>query len=322
MSARSKKVTLGADIELFVAKAAYKTVMKDVPIVDQNLELIIKKKSRKILKSADLVPCVGLFKGTKAEPYTPEGWTKGFAIQEDNVMLEFNIPVCTSSGEFHAAIMKAKKYVTGACKNIGLIPMWDMPEYKWKPIDLTSPQAKLFACDPDLDAYTGGVQRDSIPDFGEMRTCGGHIHLGGDFNCPDFVAILFIELILTLYMGHQFVIQPDSARAKWYGRPGVYRTKPYGVEYRTLSNSWATTPYGLEDISSLMFRIGNVLVQTAPQTLQTWFRRIEWTKLQELLLVVPQFRADGTVIKSNEHRVSWQTLRSQWAGLNVPGLQL
>ena len=318
MTVRSKKISLGADIELFVAKATYTKVMKDMNYVDDNLELTIKQISTQKLTGKEIIPCVGIFPGTKANPHTPEGWKKGYAVQEDNVMLEFNVPVSYDANQFIGTMQHARKLIKKLCQEKGLVPMWDLSEMKFKPIDLTSPQAKNFACDPDLDAYSGGIQRDSQPTPDLFRTAGGHIHIGGDFNCPDFVAILFLELVLALYMGSPFLINPDSKRARWYGRPGVYRTKPYGVEYRTMSNAWALTPYGLQDIAGLVFRVGNLLVGQSAQTLQQWFRRIEWTLLRELMMEkrpkAPKDRQD-----QNER---WQTIRQQFQSLNIPGLQI
>ena len=45
-----------------------------------------------------VIPCVGLVKGTKEKPHRPKGMPKGYAVQEDNVMLEFNVPPVRSDG--------------------------------------------------------------------------------------------------------------------------------------------------------------------------------------------------------------------------------
>jgi len=315
---RIKQVTVGADVEVFVAATETKTVMKAERFVDPDQEIQIREVPHQKMIPKGIIPCVGIFPGTKAKPHTPKHWAPGYAIQEDNVMLEFNIPATTSSNGLLTTLQNAKNYVTAICAEKKLIPMWEVPEHQFKPIDLTTPQAKLFGCEPDMDAYTGGIQRDTVPSFGRYRTCGGHIHVGGDFNCPDFVAVLFLELILSLYLGSSFVYQAGTQRAKWYGRPGVYRSKPYGIEYRSLNNSWLHNAYGMQDMATILFKVGEMLIANDANTLQQWFRRVEWTMLQDALLKSGDRGKDGRM-KNNQR---WHTLRQQFNGLGIPGLQL
>jgi hypothetical protein len=315
---RIKQATIGADIEVFVAGTEVKKIMKAERFVDPDLELQIREVTAEKLVPKGIIPCVGIFPGTKAKPYTPKGWEPGYAIQEDNVMLEFNIPPASTSSQLLHTLGRAKDYVTAICAEKKLIPMWNVPEHQFKPIDLTTPQAKLFGCEPDMDAYTGGIQRDTVPSFGRYRTCGGHIHMGGDFNCPDFVAVLFLELILSLYLGSSFVHQVNTQRAKWYGKPGVYRTKPYGIEYRSLSNHWINNAYGMQDMSTILFKVADMLIANDASQLQQWFRRIEWTLLQDGLLKSHHTSKDQRV-KNNQR---WHTLRQQFNACSIPGLQL
>lgn len=333
---RTKIVTTGADIELFVCKAK----LRDVKVrKDQIMEDIMAEEApanvggetiykwlqkdsslKKRIQAGPIIPCVGLFEGTKEKPHRPKGWPKGYALQEDNVMLEFNIPVCHTPSQLVDVVNTARQLVLSACDNIQLMPLWDFQEHKFEPIDLTSPQAQLFACDPDLDAYSGGVQRDSPPDFGVYRTAGGHIHLGGDFNCPDFVAVLFLELVIALILGGRFVHQPKSQRAKWYGQPGIYRVKPYGIEYRTLSNHWACSPYGLQDLAPTIFNVGEMLCKTSAAKLQQWFRQIDWTVLHEALTT--NSTKESTSLEKQTLKGHWDHLRSQAQQLNIPGLMI
>ena len=337
---RSKIVTTGADIEVFVAKAKLSTVKVRKSPDDMLQEFaesasptatedIIKwvqadKKrglsatKQKRLKVGPIIPCVGLVQGTKTKPWHPHGWPKGYALQEDNVMLEFNIPVTHTASQLVDVIQTARNLIMIQCDQIEIMPVWDHQEHKFEPIDLTSPQAQQFACDPDLDAYSGGVQRDSPPDFGVYRTAGGHIHLGGDFNCPDFVAVLFLELAIALILGGRFVHQPESQRAKWYGQPGIYRVKPYGIEYRTLSNHWACSPYGLNDLAPTIFNVGEMLCKTSAAQLQQWFRQVDWTVLHEALTTIVVKETPGEV-KTNVKGM-WSHLRDQAQQLKLPGL--
>lgn len=334
---RTKQITIGADIEVFVAKIDNKeeeeyAKLKRLALEQaaQNLpssmepvfvfEDLRKTKSTKKAKSlGKIIPCVGLFPGTKSDPFYPKKWKAGYAIQEDNVMLEFNIPVSIDRNQFSETMTTARSYIDNICFQKNLRPAWKKTEHRFPNVDLVSPQAHLFACDPDADAYTGGTQRDSIPDFGNYRTCGGHIHIGGDFQCPDFVAVLFLELILSIYLSPQAIISPSSERAKWYGRPGIYRTKPYGIEYRTLSNAWACSPYSVQDIGHILFLAAEILINNSAGQLQQWFRRIEWTLLQEIL-TMQNINKDKE--KSKEFNHKWNTIKDQFRELKIPGIQL
>jgi len=52
---------------------------------------------------------------------------------------------------------------------------------------------------------------------------------------------------MDLFLGVPSVLIDDGKeRKKLYGKAGAYRYKPYGVEYRTLSNFWVFEP-GLID---------------------------------------------------------------------------
>lgn len=92
-------------------------------------------------------------------------------------------------------------------------------------------QAKRIGCDPDFSYYDGGGRsfpRDPRP----IRYAGGHIHFGD--NTP-----LYQVPSADLYLGlGSRAFDNDKQRIISYGQPGSYRRKPYGFEYRTLSNAW------------------------------------------------------------------------------------
>ena len=89
---------------------------------------------------------------------------------------------------------------------------------------------------------------------GNVRTCGGHIHLGGDFQCPDFVAALFAELFLGVF--GRLPMNFKSVRQRWYGQPGIFRSKPYGIEYRTPDSSWTSDTSYMEYIELRRYMSG------------------------------------------------------------------
>ena len=219
--------------------------------------------------------CVGILPGTKEKPSPLKGLRKGFAVQEDNVMPEFNIPPAGDGKKFATNIANAKKGVRML-----------LPEHRdlvFKPAmlfadkQLTSPQAKLIGCDPDFDAYQGGAMRRGAPPLTKWRNAGGHIHLGGDFQCPDFVAALFADLVVGLAGGTVGVRR--SKRDLWYGRPGVYRPKPYGIEYRSPSCMWATSSNATKYAGHYAIVLAKWLTESDARDIQTTFRQINWSRV-------------------------------------------
>lgn len=248
--------------------------------VGSDLELFLYDNERK-----EIVPCVGILDGTKDAPYTPDGYAPGFAIQEDNVMVEYNIPPATTINDFYTSMRKGRSMVLGELnRRYGTKYSLYLRSHthKFKARDLQSDQSKTIGCEPDFDAYKGGNVRLDPPAPGLDRSCGGHIHLGGSFNCPDFVSALFAELFIGVRAGVH--AKSKDPRAAWYGKPGIYRPKPYGIEYRSPNNRWATTSGGLELVGDSALRCARFLTETDAVTLQAKFRKLPWVQVREYIL--------------------------------------
>jgi len=133
-----------------------------------------------------------------------------------------------------------------------------------KPIfDKMNSESKEFGCVPSYNVYTKGIS--NIPVNSETyryRSAGGHLHLG--LNISDFKNWELykdqIVMMLDYIVGNTFVLldqnKKQKKRREVYGRAGEYRLKPYGIEYRTLSNYW------LRDykLMSLAFNLANLAV--------------------------------------------------------------
>jgi hypothetical protein len=79
-----------------------------------------------------------------------------------------------------------------------------------------------------------------------VRQVGGHVHVGWTQN-EDINSVQHVESCkalvreLDVYLGLPAMLMGGGCRerlASGYGLPGSYRIKPYGVEYRTMSNFW------------------------------------------------------------------------------------
>ena len=178
-----------------------------------------------------LVSVVGRLGGTKEIP-KPIG--KGCAVQEDNVMAEFNTPPCTTVDHMWESINRCRSYIEGTTGLKTLVKasaIFDEEQLKHK-------QAQIFGCDPHWNVYT--EEQESPDCVGSlMRSCGGHVSIGypEPKNMHEKLSIFIRNL--DLFLGVPSVlIDGDVRRRETYGKAGVFRIKPFGIEYRTLSNFW------------------------------------------------------------------------------------
>jgi hypothetical protein len=179
------------------------------------------------------ISSVGLIGGSKEDPLPID--EEGNAVQEDNVSVEFNTPPCKSAADFILHINKNKNWIQAKAARLGL-QMAIKPSAVFDDDQLQTPGAQTFGCDPDFNAWKAGEQnpRPSADDA-NLRSCGGHVHIGlKEGDDP-----LRVIQAMDLYVGCMMLeFDDDKDRRKLYGKPGAFRPKSYGVEYRTASNRW------------------------------------------------------------------------------------
>lgn len=115
---------------------------------------------------------------------------------------------------------------------------------------------KKFGCKPSFNVNEGYPEVATVdPSQYMLRSAGGHIHLGSENEETFKVLRDFKRLVpvLDVLVGNTSVLldrdEGNIERRKNYGRAGEYRTPKYGIEYRTLSNFWLTSP----TLASLVF---------------------------------------------------------------------
>jgi hypothetical protein len=179
----------------------------------------------------DFVSAEGIIGGTKKQPLAIEN---GCALQEDNVTAEFNIPPATTKYQLTASISYAVGHIEKKISDKGLF-LSHAASAKFNQKYLQTEQARMFGCDPDSNAWTLMVNQPPETDT-DLRTCGGHVHVG---NLPAKCDPITLVRVMDLYLGVPSVlIDDDVDRRRLYGSAGAFRSQPYGVEYRTLSNFW------------------------------------------------------------------------------------
>jgi hypothetical protein len=180
----------------------------------------------------------GLIKGDKKNP---QKVNRG-AVQVDGMALEFNIDPAYSEDEFCINVQEVLNTMKSMVPGYEVVatPVADFPlEY----LKSQPKEALELGCDPDYNAWTGAVN--PRPD-GErpMRTASGHVHIGWtnkeDVNSGDHVErCRMAAQQMDFYLGlPSLFYDADVRRREMYGKAGCLRVKPYGVEYRTLSNAW------------------------------------------------------------------------------------
>lgn len=198
-----KNVTIGADPELFFAK------------------------------EGEIISVEGMLGGDK---YTPKAIDdKGHSILEDNIMAEFNIPPANNKEEFVNSIEYVKEYLTEVARINGATLSF-LASARLDSRFLKTKQAQEFGCMPDFNLYLKDTNKRPSSNT-DLRTCGGHIHIG--FDEPNQKKSEDMVLAMDATIGLKSLsIDMDDSRREMYGKAGSFRFKPFGVEYRTLSNFW------------------------------------------------------------------------------------
>jgi len=182
-----------------------------------------------LLKQQMPFSAIGLVGGTKEEPKPLD--KRGFSVQEDNVSVEFNIPPAHNHEEFIDSIeyvmntlkKKLKKYQVS--HDSALI----FPDDQ-----LLHPKALEFGCEPDFNAWTKRINPRPKATDQNLRSAGGHIHVGTKEDPIEVIRAM------DLFLGVPSIVldKHGAPRRALYGAAGAHRIKPFGCEYRTLSNFW------------------------------------------------------------------------------------
>ena len=206
------KITLGADPEVF---------LKD--------------------QDGRYVSAIGKFEGTKNQPKPVKSLGRGYAVQVDNVLLEYNIPAVGTLAKWKDAHNGMLEHLVKIADEQGLVISIDasaeMPES-----ELADPLARVFGCDPDFDAWNLRINAPPKSPNPALRSAGGHIHIGGIGHIKDVMKVGLVQAMDVILGAWATLADPDVKRKELYGRPGAMRFKDYGLEYRTISNFWLGTP--------------------------------------------------------------------------------
>lgn len=128
---------------------------------------IVNSKTNKVISSIGLIP------GEKNRAYRAPDMPKGYGLQIDNILAEFNIPATNKKEKFINAIEYMKDYIreyvqkTDSDYDIQCIASRDVDEDQ-----LQHPIAKLFGCDVSYNAYTEDENPKPDGERGTLRSAG------------------------------------------------------------------------------------------------------------------------------------------------------
>lgn len=199
-----------------------------------------------VRKDGRLVSGFGLIAGTKKQPAPVE---RG-AVQVDGMALEFNIHPAASKEEFSLNIQTVLAQLKALVPDHE-IAIQAVAKFGHEYMATQPAEALELGCDPDFNAYTG--RTNDRPDGDRpFRTAAGHVHVGwcqgADVNNIDHRGDCEAVIRqMDYYLGvPSLLLDPDEERRQLYGAAGAYRPKPYGAEYRVLSNFWLKSPELIE----------------------------------------------------------------------------
>jgi hypothetical protein len=197
-----------------------------------------------LFKNGSPVSAIGLAPGSKKNPFKISDHE---SVQVDNVAIEFNTKPTLSTKEFKESLNRCYEWMANHLsmvdKEIQVVPI---ASAMFPDSELKTRASKRFGCDPDFNAWTGKANTPpSAP--GNLRSCGGHIHLGlAVIGELDYMRL--IRLMDKNVGTYTTAICGDQRRHDLYGKAGAYRLKPYGVEYRTPSISWVKDDESIEQV--------------------------------------------------------------------------
>lgn len=255
----SYNVTLGCDPEFFFSGAKGKTTGAE-----------------KVLPENGITYQPGTA-GKRDGDYTSCGNVKASKIVIDGVQAELNPRpnTCRANlgNEISACFRDLHKALEKQGKGVG-VNFMPLVKITQKELDSLSEKSKTFGCAPSTNVYQHAESKITVnPKKYLKRSAGGHLHLGsqGDTNIKAALAnVEEMVYMLDIIVGNTCVLidrNPNNVeRRKVYGRAGEYRSKEYGLEYRTLSNFWLQSYHLMSLVTGLARMAVHIVAQSSKAT--------------------------------------------------------
>lgn len=193
-------------------------------------------------------------------------------------------------------------------------------------INQADPEARIFGCAPDFNAYTRSVNTCEMDASRHpFRYAGGHLHFGTSMRLevmskanPEKFMVEEEEMHLRLIKMMDLLITiptlpldnaPGSKRRRdKYGKAGCFRPTPYGIEYRTPSCWWLKSPMTV----SLVYALGRMAWSITAHQLDKEFYQVLDIGEEEVRGIINE----SDIEASNK---LWEKMRSYLALMFEPG---
>lgn len=197
---------------------------------------------------------------------------QGGSLIVDGAALEFQPLPSLDPGEVVANLKELLQHgldmATAAQKQLAILPELRF-DLSWCE---QNPELGIFGCSPDQSAWGEGCRPATINAAEHpWRYAGCHIHVGivddqDYFMRDDRITNVSRALDRTVGLASMVLSNNrDKQRRGVYGRPGIFRHQPWGMEYRTPSNMLLRSPQVMEFI----FKLTQVTVELAEDNYNT-----------------------------------------------------
>lgn len=166
----------------------------------------------------------------------------GVNLQEDNVLVEFDIAPCDSFAGFNKLLKEGIEASRKIIHPFGFEIAEGISSHIYSEAEIASFHESVleFGCVPDYNGLTGIPNPRPQAVNSGLRSAGGHIHFGfsGDVEVSTQTQAK-MTIMCDMFLGlTSLLIDDDNRRRELYGQAGSIRYKDYGIEYRSLSNFW------------------------------------------------------------------------------------
>lgn len=176
----------------------------------------------------DVVPSASVINDSKIESVAPDGFQ--FELHPSS-------HTCRESCGYYIgkAIVALNKFAVSNSFKLSFDLAHTISDKIWKN---TPNSVKKFGCNPTENVHKN-IKKISSGLRERFRAGGGHIHIGWGKARENAETLI---KVLDIVAGNTCVLidrdEKNAQRRLKYGRAGEYRLKPYGLEYRVLSNFW------------------------------------------------------------------------------------